>query len=344
MTSKRALITGITGQDGSYLTELLLGKGYEVHGTTRSLTSSQSAAFRSLIQAEQQNLSTVKLHECDLTSLEQVSRLCLAIEPHEIYHLAAQSHVGRSFEFPLETLQANAQATLTLLEAVRSLQQQGCEVRFYQASSSEMFGVPAQYPQTEQTPFHPRSPYACSKVYAYHQVANYREAHGLFVCNGILYNHESPRRSEAYVTRKITLAAARISLGLQNKLTLGNLDVGRDWGYAKEYVLAMWKMLQHDEPDDYIIATNQWHTLEEFLERAFKRVNLHWQDHVDQDPKLLRPVEVTRLQGDYSKAHTKLNWQPQTGFAELVDLMIDADLQYAASELPKHSVVPVINR
>ncbi len=320
--SKRALITGVTGQDGTYLTELLLEKGYAVHGITRSLSAESTLLFRQLIPPG----APFELHQCDLTSKQAVKRLCQDVEPDEIYNLASQSHVGESFNNPLETLSANATATLILLEAVREFDKHGKEVRIYHASTSDMFGSPDNYPQTEKTRFHPRSPYACSKIYAFHQMVNYREAHGLFACNGILYNHESPRRPERYVTRKITMAAAKIAAGLQNELTLGNLDVGRDWGYAKEYVVAMWKMLQQATADDYIVATNEWHTLEEFLERAFHRVNLNWKDHVRQDPAFMRPAEVTRLQGDYSKAKEELNWEPTVRFGELIDLMVDADV------------------
>ncbi|MFG0334364.1 MAG: GDP-mannose 4,6-dehydratase, partial [Maioricimonas sp. JB049] len=267
----------------------------------------------------------------------EVSRLCFEIEPHEIYNLAAQSHVARSFRAPVETLTANANGTLVLLEAARECCNNGREVRMYHASTSEMFGAPDVYPQNEQTPFRPCSPYACSKVYAFHQVVNYREAHGLYACNGILFNHESPRRPDTYVTRKITRSAARIAAGLETSLTLGNLEVGRDWGFAREYVEAMWRLLQQDAPEDFVIATNRWHTLEEFLERAFQRVGLNWRDHVIQDPTLMRPAEVTRLQGDYGRAREKLQWEPRTTFESLVDIMVDADVQRAALYQPSVS-------
>ena len=330
--NRRALITGITGQDGSYLAELLLSKGYDVFGVTRDVHSPKAAALRRLIDGSGLDAARLVLDECDLTSLAAVSRLCDEVQPDEIYSLAAQSQVGASFDRPWETLQANAAATLILLEAVRDFDRNGRSVRIYHASSSEMFGAPAEYPQTESTRFYPRSPYACAKVYAYYQVVNYREAHGLYACNGILYNHESPRRPPNYVTRKITHAAARIAAGLQESVTLGSLNVGRDWGYAKEYVEAMWRMLQQDQPDDYIIATGEWHTLEELLDRAFQRVGLDWRDHVRQDPALMRPTEVTRLQGDITRARDRLGWEPATRFAELVDLMVDADVAWLEDE------------
>jgi GDPmannose 4,6-dehydratase len=265
------------------------------------------------------------LANLDLTDRAAVERLVKDIQPHEIYNLASQSHVGRSFASPLETLEANARGTLALLEAARGLPP-ALGVRIYQASSSEMFGAAAGWPQNEQTPFHPRSPYACAKVYAFHMCVLYRESYGMFVSNGILFNHESPRRADEYVTRKITRAAARIAAGLDRELTLGNLDVGRDWGFAGDYVDAMWRMLQHDTPDDFIVATNQWRRLDEFLEAAFSRVGLSWRDVVRIDPALCRPAEVTRLQGDYGKAERLLGWQPTTSFAELVQIMVDADV------------------
>ncbi len=329
--NRRALITGVTGQDGSYLAELLLTKGYDVFGVTRDVRSPRASDLRREIDHAGLDNSRLALDECDLTSLAAVSRLCDEVQPDEIYNLAAQSHVGSSFDRPLDTLHANAAATLILLEALRNFDRRGRHVRLYHASSSEMFGAPDHFPQTERTRFYPRSPYACAKVYAYYQVVNYREAHGLFACNGILYNHESPRRSPRYVTRKITQAAARIAAGLQETLLLGDLTIGRDWGYAREYVEAMWRMLQHDRPDDYIVATGEWHTLEEFLDRAFTRVGLDWRQYVVQDPALMRPTEVTRLQGNAAKAREQLGWGPRTKFAELVDLMVDADVEQVAS-------------
>ncbi|MEW4531082.1 GDP-mannose 4,6-dehydratase [Maioricimonas sp. JC845] len=318
---RRALITGVTGQDGSYLAELLLQKGYEVHGTTRS-TGSEAARRLCSIVAERGG--NVRLHETSLQNDDEVARLLEDVRPDEIYHLAAQSHVGRSFELPQATLDANAGVTLRLLEAVRKQQR---EIRIFHAASSEMFGRPTESPQSERTPFVPRNPYATSKVCAFHLVANYREAHGLYACSGILFNHESPRRPERFVTRKITLAAARIAAGLQQTLTLGNLDVGRDWGFAGDYVDAMWRMLQQNEPTDLVIATGRWHTLEQFLERAFQRVNLDWRDHVRQDPALMRPAEPGRLVGDASLARKRLGWEATTSFEELVDRMVDADVE-----------------
>ena len=323
MAGKRALITGVTGQDGSYLTELLLSKGYSVHGTTRNQQGESAAALFKL-PAISSASDRVQLHQVELSDAPAIERLVHDVQPHEIYHLAAQSHVGQSFSSPMETIDANVGGTVAILEAARTCPM---PVRIYQASSSEMFGATSSWPQTETTPFEPRNPYACSKVCAYHLAANYREAHGLFVCNGILYNHESPRRPERYVTRKITLAAARIASGLQKELVLGNLDVGRDWGYAKEFVEAMWLMLQQDDPDDFIVATNTWHTLREFLDAAFQSLDLDWNQVVRIDPSLLRPTESLRLQGDYSKAFTDMGWKPDTEFSDLVELMVQSDLE-----------------
>ncbi|QDU38701.1 GDP-mannose 4,6-dehydratase [Maioricimonas rarisocia] len=322
---RRALITGVTGQDGSYLAELLLDKGYEVQGTTRNVDSESTRGLHRLVS---ERGGTVRLHESSLQNDDEVTLLLDEVAPDEIYHLAAQSHVGLSFEKPLETLDANAGVTLRLLEAVRTLQGRGRDIRFFHAASSEMFGRPTESPQTERTPFVPRNPYATSKVCAFHLVANYRETHGLYACSGILFNHESPRRPERFVTRKVTLAAARIAAGLQETLTLGNLDIGRDWGFAGDYVDAMWRMLHQEQPTDLVIATGRWHSLEEFLERAFRRVNLDWRDHVRQDPALMRPAESGRLVGDASLARERLGWQPTTTFEELVDRMVDADMQW----------------
>lgn len=322
---QRALITGVTGQDGWYLTEQLLKRGYEVVGTTRNPES--QAALQLLHSAEDWSDSSerFRIARLDLTAADQVERVVHSFEPHEIYNLAAQSHVGQSFTSPFETLGANAGGTLALLEAVRTMSSTA-PARMYQASSSEMFGAANDYPQNERTPFHPRSPYACAKVCAYHLCVLYRESYGVFVSNGILFNHESPRRPANYVTRKITRAAARIAAGLEQELTLGNLDVGRDWGFAGDYVDAMRRMLQHDRPDDFCIATNEWRRLDEFLDAAFSRVGRNWKDVVRIDPALCRPAEVTRLQGDYSKAERLLGWSPTTSFVELVRMMVDADL------------------
>ena len=327
---KRALVTGATGQDGTYLTELLLGKGYEVHATTRH---PGSLASRRLIEivGHVQTAGRFQLHCLDLTEPDAVHDLMAVVLPNEIYNLGGQSHVGRSFELSFETLEANARGTLSVLEGARRLSED-VPVRVYQASSSEMFGAPREFPQTEQTPFRPRSPYACSKVYGFHQAVCFRDAYQLFVSNGILYNHESPRRPACYVTRKITRAAARIAAGLEREVVLGNLDGGRDWGYAPEYVEAMWRMLQRPEPRDYVIATNEWHSLHQLLESAFSQVNLNWKEHVRTDPRLTRPAEAGRLQGDYSKARAELGWRPRTDFATLVRLMVDADREQAALE------------
>jgi len=318
----RALVLGITGQDGSYLTEFLLKKNYEVIGLTRSETSPAALKWRKIADEAGE---TATLIEVDYEDYRSVMDVIISVNPDEVYNLASQSSVASSFQQPVATLHINGVITLAVLEACRELTKRG-QPRLFQASTSEMFGKAQSYPQTEQTPFHPLSPYACSKVYAYHQTINYREAYGLFACNGIMFNHESPRRPERFVTRKITAAAAQIAAGLRDHVTLGNLDVGRDWGFAKDYVDAMWRMLQHHEPDDYVIATNQWHTLEELLERAFRRVGLNWHDFVRQDPALMRPTEVTRLQGDYSKAHNILGWEPLIKFDQLIDMMVDVDV------------------
>lgn len=330
--NRRALITGVTGQDGSYLAEALLARGYDVHGAVRDLHAPGVRRLTAILRDSHHDVSRLHLHACDLTMQRSVEELCGAVRPDEIYNLAAQSHVGASFEAPLETLRANGVATLLLLEAIRGLAREGHTVRMFQAASSELFGAPACSPQTESTPFHPRSPYACSKAYAFHQVVNHREAYGLFCCNGILYNHESPRRPERYVTRKISLAAARIAAGLQQRIKLGNLDVGRDWGYAPEYMDAAWRMLQQDQPGDYVVATNEWHSLEQFLERAFQRVGLDWRSHLEQDPSLVRPAESARLRGDATRARRLLNWTPTVRFEQLVDLMVDADVALVQSQ------------
>ncbi len=328
---KRALITGITGQDGSYLAELLLAKGYEVHGIIRRASSFNTARLDHLYQDPHEADAQLILHHGDLCDGSGLSRLVHEIEPDEIYNLGAQSHVRVSFDQPLYSVDSVAMGTLRLLETARQLNARK-PVRYYQASSSEMYGKVHEVPQTETTPFHPRSPYACAKVFAFHQTVNYREAYGLFACNGILFNHESPRRGETFVTRKITRAAARIAEGLQSKLYLGNLDAKRDWGYAGDYVDAMWRMLQQDEPDDYVIATGETHSVHEFLQLSFDRVGLRWEDHVAMDPKYLRPSEVDLLLGDASKARRQLGWEPATSFEALVGMMIDADLRLAREE------------
>lgn len=322
MKKKKAFITGITGQDGSYLTELLLKKGYEVHGIVRRSSSLVRSRIEHLYpEHKDKNLF---LHYGDLSDGTNISRLLYIIQPDEIYNLAAQSHVRISFDIPAYTADVTGVGVVRLLEAIRD---SGIKPKFYQASSSEMFGKVMETPQTEKTPFHPRSPYGCAKVFAHHIVVNYRESYDLFACSGILFNHESPRRGENFVTKKITQAVAEIKNGLRDKLVLGNLDAKRDWGYAKEYVEAMWMMLQQDEPDDYVIATGETHTVAEFAEEAFKVAGLNWKDYIAFDEKFLRPAEVDLLIGDYSKAKKKLGWEPKTKFKDLVKLMVEADLK-----------------
>ena len=328
---RRALITGITGQAGSYLAEYLLAKGYEVHGIIRRASTFNTERIDHIYQDPHACPRKLVLHYGDLCDGGGLSNIVLDTEPDEIYNLGAQSHVRVSFDQPLYTVDVVASGTMRLLEAARQLQRRK-EVRFYQASSSEMYGKVAEAPQRETTPFHPRSPYACAKVFAYYQTVNYRESYDLFACNGILFNHESPRRGETFVTRKITRAATRIREGLQRKVYLGNLDAKRDWGYAKEYVEAMWLMLQQDTPDDYVIATGESHSVQEFLQEAFARVDLPWQDFVASDPRYLRPAEVDLLLGDASKAKERLGWAPRTSFSELVAIMVDADWELAREE------------
>jgi GDPmannose 4,6-dehydratase len=325
---KRALITGITGQDGSYLSELLLEKGYEVHGIIRRTSTFNTDRIDHIYEDPHTENARLFLHYGDLTDGTTLRRILEQVQPHEIYNLGAQSHVRVSFDAPEYTADAVGMGTLRLLEALRDYQQRtGTEVRFYQAGSSEMYGKVQAVPQSESTPFYPRSPYACAKVYAHWQTVNYRESYGLFACNGILFNHESPRRGETFVTRKITRAVARIVAGQQQKLYMGNLDAKRDWGYAKDYVQAMWLMLQQEQPDDYVVATGETHEVREFLELAFGYVNLNWQDYVEFDERYLRPAEVDLLIGDPSKAKAKLGWQPSVSFEQLVHLMVEADLK-----------------
>jgi len=322
--AKRALITGITGQDGSYLAELLLSKGYEVHGIIRRASTFNTGRLDHIYADPHQSSVRLKLHYGDLSDASGLARLLAKIEPEEIYNLAAQSHVRVSFDCPEYTTDVTGTGTVRLLEAIRET---GIKPRFYQASSSEMYGKVREVPQTENTPFYPRSPYACAKVYSFWVTVNYRESYGLHASNGILFNHESPRRGETFVTRKITRAIAHILCGLQDKLYLGNLDAKRDWGYAKEYVEAMWLMLQQDQPDDYVIATNETHSVKEFLEVAFRHVGLDWQKYVEIDPAYFRPAEVDLLIGDYSKAKKKLGWAPRTRFEDLARLMVDSDIR-----------------
>ncbi len=319
---KKALITGITGQDGSYLAELLLAKGYEVHGIIRRASTFNTARIDHLYKDLHVNGVKLFLHYGDLTDSTNLIKLLYRIQPDEIYNLAAQSHVRVSFDIPEYTGDVTALGAVRILEAIRET---GLTARFYQASSSEMYGKVQEVPQRETTPFYPRSPYAVAKAYAYWMTVNYRESYRMFAANGILFNHESPRRGETFVTRKITRAAVSIGAGLQDKLFLGNLDARRDWGYAKEYVEAMWLMLQQERPDDYVIATGETHSVREFLQEAFSHVGLAWEDHVVIDPKYYRPAEVDLLVGDGSKARTTLGWKPTTHFKDLVRLMVDAD-------------------
>ncbi|HEY1789829.1 MAG TPA: GDP-mannose 4,6-dehydratase [Verrucomicrobiae bacterium] len=321
--AKKALITGITGQDGSYLAELLLSKGYEVHGIVRRASTFNRGRLDDVYSDPQLNETRLFLHYGDLTDGSLV-RLLDRVKPDEIYNLGAQSHVRVSFDNPEYTADVNATGTIRLLEAIR---ESGISPRFYQASSSEMYGMVREVPQSEKTPFYPRSPYAASKVFAFWMTVNYREAYGFHATNGILFNHESPRRGEGFVTRKITRAVAHIQAGIQNKLYLGNLDAKRDWGYAKEYVEAMWIMLQQEQPDDYVIATGETHSVREFLEESFGYVGLDWKKYVELDSRYLRPSEVDLLIGDGSKAKRKLNWEPKTKFKDLVRLMVDADIR-----------------
>jgi len=319
---KLALLTGLTGQDGSYLADLLLAKGYEVHGIIRRSSSFNTGRIEHLYRDPHEPNVRLRMHHGDLSDPVALTRLIYELQPDEIYHLGAQSHVRVSFEIPVYTFDITGGGTLRLLEAIRESE---VNTRFYQASSSEMFGATPP-PQNEATPFHPRSPYGVAKVAAYWATVNYREAYGLFAVNGILFNHESPRRGETFVTRKITRAVARIKAGIEDKLYMGNLDAERDWGYAPDFVEAMWMMLQADEPEDYVIATGEKHSVREALEVAFAHAGLAVEDHVEIDPKYFRPSEVDSLLGDASKAREKLGWEPKVRFKELIELMVDADV------------------
>jgi GDPmannose 4,6-dehydratase len=321
---KKALITGITGQDGSYLTELLLGKGYDVYGVIRRASTFNTERINHIYQDPHESGRRMRLLYGDLNDASSLNKILRDVQPDEIYNLGAQSHVRVSFDIPEYTAEVGALGTLRLLEAIRETGLRG--TRFYQASSSELFGKVHEVPQRETTPFYPRSPYGVAKLYAYWVTVNYRESYGLFACNGILFNHESPRRGETFVTRKITRAVAAIKLGLQNKLYLGNLDAKRDWGHSKDFVEAMWLMLQQDEPDDYVIATGETHSVREFLDEAFGHLDLDWKQFVEIDPRYFRPAEVDLLIGDASKARRKLGWEPKITFKELVRTMVDADL------------------
>ena len=326
----KALITGITGQDGSYLAELLLSKGYEVHGIKRRSSSFNTERIDGILPDLHDRSARLFLHYGDLNDSSNLIRLLLTIKPDEVYHLGAQSHVRVSFDIPEYTGDITALGTTRLLEAIR---QSGIQTKFYNAASSEIFGNTPEVPQRETTPFRPRSPYACSKLYSYWSTVNYREAFGLFACNGILFNHESPRRGETFVTRKITRGVARIHGALQDKMYLGNLDAKRDWGFAPDYVEAMWMMMQQEEPDDFVVATGETHSVREFAELAFSHVGLDWKKYVELDSRYLRPAEVDILQGDASKASTKLGWRPRTGFEELVKLMVEADVKMLSERL-----------
>ena len=319
---KRALITGITGQDGSYLAELLLSKGYEVFGIMRRSSSLNTSRIDHLYEDPHEEGTRLRLVYGDLTDGSSLARILREVRPDEVYNLAAQSHVRTSFDLPEYTVDVGGLGTIRLLEAIR---QEGFPSRFYQASSSELFGN-APPPQSEATPFQSRSPYAVGKLAAYWATVNYREAYGLFACNGILFNHESPRRGETFVTRKIARAAARIYLGRQDRLYLGNLDARRDWGFAGDYVEAMWLMLQQDRPDDYVVATGQSHSVREFLDEAFGYLGMDWTRYVELDPRYTRPTEVDHLEGDASKAREMLGWTPKVGFKELVEMMVHAEL------------------
>ncbi|MCC7536149.1 MAG: GDP-mannose 4,6-dehydratase [Deltaproteobacteria bacterium] len=326
--AKRALVTGITGQDGSYLAELLLAKGYEVHGLIRRSSSFNTERIEHLYRDPHEE-TRLFLHYGDLNDASSLNTVLRTVRPDEIYNLGAQSHVRVSFDIPEYTAEVTALGAVRILEAIREV---GIAPRFYQASSSELYGKVHETPQKETTPFHPRSPYAAAKAYAYYITQNYREAYGLFAVNGILFNHESPRRGETFVTRKITRAVGRIRHGLQSKLYLGNLDAQRDWGYAPDYVDAMWRMLQQDAPDDYVVATGETHSVRELLEIAFLHAGLDPDAHVEIDPRYFRPAEVDLLLGDASKARRKLDWKPSVDFPTLVRMMVDADLALAERE------------
>ena len=328
---KKALITGITGQDGSYLAELLLGKGYDVHGIVRRSSSFNTQRIDHLFQDPHVRDARLHLHFGDLADAGRLTQLCYDIRPDEIYNLAAQSHVRVSFDMPGYTGDVDALGTMRMLEAVRE-SGIGRDVRFYQASTSELCGKVQEVPLKETTPFYPRSPYAVAKLYAFWAVKNYREAYDLFASNGILFNHESPRRGLTFVTRKITMAAARIKMGLQSELYLGNLDALRDWGFAGDFVEGMWRILQHDSPDDFILATGEMHSVREFVEAAFSSLDLDWEKYVKHDDRYERPSEVDQLLGDPTKARTLLGWEPKVKFRELVKMMVEADLVLARQE------------
>ncbi len=328
-TRRKALITGITGQDGSYLAEFLLGKGYDVHGIVRRSSSFNTARIEHLYVDPHSPTARVFLHYGDLVDGTGLREILSRVKPDEVYNLGAQSHVRVSFDQPVYTVQTDALGTMNLLEAIRDT---GLPIKFYQASSSEQYGKVVETPQKETTPFYPRSPYACAKVYSFWQTVNYRESYNMFACNGILFNHESPRRGETFVTRKITRAATRIKEGLQEKLYLGNLDAKRDWGFAGDYVEGMWMMLQHDTPDDYVLATGETHSVREFLDKVFGQLGLDWQKYVEVDQRYFRPAEVDLLLGDPTKVRTTLGWKPRVGFEALAKMMTESDWALARRE------------
>jgi len=325
---KKALVTGITGQDGSYLAELLLEKNYEVYGIIRRSSSFNTGRIDHLYK-DPHDQPRLKLIYGDLTDGGNLQAVLNEVNPEEVYNLGAQSHVRVSFDQPIFTVNADALGTLRLLEAVRSMKK---PAKFYQASSSEMYGKAVETPQNEETPFYPRSPYGCAKVYSYWQTVNYREAYDMFACNGILFNHESPRRGETFVTRKITRAATRIKFGLQDKLYLGNLDAKRDWGFAGDYVEAMWLMMQQDKAEDYVVATGETHSVREFLDEVFGYIDLDWKKYVEIDTRYCRPTEVDVLLGDARKAKKQLNWRPRVTFKALARMMVEADMKLAEEE------------
>ena len=334
---KKALITGITGQDGSYLADLLIGKGYEVHGIIRRASTFNTARIDHLYRDPHVNGVRLFLHYGDLSDSVHMTKLLYELQPDEVCNLGAQSHVRVSFDIPEYTADVTGVGTIRILEAIR---ESGVKPRFYQASSSEMYGKVQGVPQTEATPFWPRSPYGCAKVFGYWATVNYRESYGLFASNGILFNHESPRRGETFVTRKISRAAAAIKLGLQKHLYLGNLDAKRDWGYAAEYIEGMWRMLQADQPDDYVLATNETHTVKEFVQEAFGHVGLEWEKYIEYDARYERPSEVDLLIGDPSKAKRQLEWEPKVRFKELVQIMVEADLARLKGEPAPDPLTP----
>jgi GDPmannose 4,6-dehydratase len=333
--TKKALITGVTGQDGSYLAELLLSKGYQVHGVKRRSSSFNTERIDAVLPDWHERSARLLLHFADLADSTSLIKLLYRLQPDEIYHLGAQSHVKVSFEIPEYTGDISALGTTRLLEAIR---ESGINAKFYQASSSEMFGKATEVPQRETTPFRPCSPYACSKVYAHWMTVNYREGYGLFACNGILFNHESPRRGATFVSRKITRGIARIRAGIQDKLYLGNLEAMRDWGYAPEYAEAMWRMMQLDKPEDFVVATGETHSVREFVESAFDYANLDWKKYVEIDPAYFRPNEVDFLQGDARKAERAFGWKPKVKFHDLVRLMVDADWKLLEDQLDGRTV------